>query len=151
MFVLIFTTGASSRMSGDGGLLEQYSLVSISAAAIGDLAEDEMKSLEEFQDAVEQVFYPNELARNCDTWHKECTGETSSPWTKYSVTDADLVAINGLCFDSDRAEDLREEMAQTWSESNPEFDDYSQEEQYNLLKNACAVELVSQVNDYESE
>ena len=105
------------------------------------------KQCEDFLDVISNYIPINYLERECSRWYKKCTADMEkapqSPWTKLTHSEQDLNAITYLKFDckTDGIEDIREE----WARENSYFAGKSEEEQYNLIKNACAATLVDKI------
>ncbi len=104
--------------------------------------------VENFLDEVSYVLPIDQLERKCSLWYRECTADLEkapqSPWTKLTVSEADLNAMNYLKFDC--APEEIEELRKEWARKNSYFDEKDEYEQQDLIKNACGATIIEKIN-----
>ena len=100
----------------------------------------------EFLDANEDIFVQGELERVCSSWYSNCAKDIEdappSPWAKISNSYSDLNLVNYLDIDCKTPE--VERLKEKWEE-NYYFAKKSEEEKYNIIKNACGASLVERI------
>ena len=99
-----------------------------------------------FLDANEDIFIYNELERICSSWYNNCVKDIEdapqSPWAKISNVPSDLNLVNYL--DASCKTPEVERLKKDWT-NNYYFAEKSEEEQYNIIKNACGASLVERI------
>ncbi|MGC9310654.1 MAG: hypothetical protein ACP5E4_02925 [Candidatus Aenigmatarchaeota archaeon] len=151
LFVCACVLSASGKMFGEKSLLEKFSdpVTWGSEELIKAAAGDFLERIGKFSDEVGSIFGRTELRSKCNQWYKECSGNSDTPWTnpdiKYSSDQKIFEAISAL--ESVCGTGIQEEMAKKWSAGNSRFAGCDAEAKYNLMKNACASDLVSQVKE----
>jgi len=152
--MLVFFLGAASgilnKAFGDKGLYEKFSKPLLwSSEEVMKIGMDKyLKQNQDYLDKVNQVFSGDPIEARCSDWYKDCGGTVSGLWNHNpDLAESDFEKANILC--NDKASGSREKLRESWSESDPEFKLLSSEQQYSMMKNACAVNLLSQIHEAE--
>lgn len=99
----------------------------------------------QFLKDAKSIFVFNELERECPRWYRSCTsditGAPMSPWSEPSEegVHAALYYLNSDC-KTPEIDDLKKKWAK-----QPEFANYDDFGQYNLIKNACVSILIDKI------
>ncbi|MBN2095245.1 MAG: hypothetical protein JW727_04300 [Candidatus Aenigmarchaeota archaeon] len=148
VLILVASAAAISGKSfGDGGVYDKYSkplFYGESVTKVG--AKKYLDKNNALLKEVTAIFSPNgnPLGPMCSRWYNDCGG-TSSPWNNkpcYEESDFDE-GVSYLCRDS-RSSDVRSQIASAWS-SKADFKSLNEDEQYNLMRNACELDLLDRI------
>jgi hypothetical protein len=150
VFFIGTATGILNKAFGDKGLVEKFSkpLLWSSEELMKVGMNKYIKQNQDYIDKVNQIFSGDPIEARCSEWYKDCGGAVSGLWNhKPDLTESDFEKANMLC--NDKKSDAREKIRESWSNSEPSFKDLTGEQQYSMMKNACAVNLLNQIHEAE--